>query len=129
MVATAGVAAQASDHSGTWRLNREASQITKGAGLTGLGAGGVPPTLYVAQAANGTAVVGSDINESAAKLYHVSAKGLVLERDNAGLREETDGRPLRTVAHSLPLVIAADTEVQPRRREDSSRPSRQRVAF
>jgi hypothetical protein len=96
MVATAGVAAQASDHSGTWRLNREASQITKGAGLTGLGAGGVPPTLYVAQAANGTAVVGSDINESAAKLYHVSAKGLVLERDGTTehLSLSADGKTL-----------------------------------
>jgi hypothetical protein len=71
----------APDHSGTWRLSREASQITKGAGFTGLGAGGVPPTLYVTQAANGTAVVGSDINESGAKLYQVNAKGLVLERD------------------------------------------------
>lgn len=76
-----GLVAQATDHSGTWRLNREASQITKGAGLSGLGAGGAPPTLYVAQAANGTAVVGSDINESAAKLYQVNATGLVLERD------------------------------------------------
>jgi hypothetical protein len=78
-----GLVAQAPDHSGTWRLNRDASQITKGAGLTGLGAAGVPPTLYVAQAANGTAVVGSDINESAAKLYQVSTKGLLLERDGA----------------------------------------------
>jgi len=76
-----GVVAQAPDHSGTWRLNRDSSQITKGAGLTGLGAGGVPPTLYVTQSANGTAVVGSDINESAARLYQVSAKGLLLERD------------------------------------------------
>ena len=75
------VGAQAPDHSGTWRLSRDASQITKGAGLTGLGAGGAPPTLYVTQAANGTAVVGSDINESGAKLYQVSAKGLQLERD------------------------------------------------
>ena len=76
LLAGVGVVAQAPDHSGTWRLSRDSSQITKGAGLTGLGAGGVPPTLYVTQSANGTAVVGSDINESAAKLYQVSAKGL-----------------------------------------------------
>jgi hypothetical protein len=97
LVSTVGLAtAQAPDHSGTWRLNREASQITKGAGLTGLGAAGVPPTLYVTQAANGTAGVGSDINESAAKLYQVSAKGLVLERDGTSehLSMAPDGKTL-----------------------------------
>jgi hypothetical protein len=90
------VYAQTPDHSGTWRLNRDASQITKGAGLTGLGAAGVPPTLYITQAANGTAVVGSDINESAAKLYQVSAKGLVLERDGTSehLSLAADGKTL-----------------------------------
>ena len=88
------VGAQAPDHSGTWRLNGDASQITKGAGLAGLGAGGAPPTLYITQAANGTAVVGSDINESAATLYQVSAKGLVLERD--GTSEHL------SLAHLLP---------------------------
>jgi hypothetical protein len=90
------VCAQAPDHSGTWRLNRDASQITTGAGLTGLGAAGVPPTLYITQAANGTAVVGSDINESAAKLYQVSATGLVLERDGTSehLSMAPDGKTL-----------------------------------
>jgi hypothetical protein len=83
--------AQAPDHSGTWRLSRDASQITKGAGLTGLGAGGLPPTLYVTQSANGTAVVGSDINESGAKLYQVNAKGLVLERDGTTERLALSG--------------------------------------
>jgi len=90
------VCAQTPDHSGTWRLNRDASQITRGAGLAGLGAAGVPPTLYITQAANGTAVVGSDINESAAKLYQVSAKGLVLERDGTSehLSLAADGKTL-----------------------------------
>ena len=87
----AGAQAQIPDHSGTWRLSRDASQITKGAGLTGLGAGGLPPTLYVTQSANGTAVVGSDINESGAKLYQVSAKGLVLERDGTTERLALSG--------------------------------------
>jgi hypothetical protein len=96
LAASVGVTAQAPDHSGTWRLNRDASQITKGAGLTGLGAGGAPPMLYVAQAANGTAVVGSDINESGAKLYQVSAKGLLLERDGTTehLSLSADGKAL-----------------------------------
>ena len=96
LLASVVVGAQAPDHSGTWRLNRDASQITKGAGLTGLGAAGVPPTLYITQAANGTAVVGSDINESGAKLYRVSATGLVLERDGTSeqLSLAPDGKTL-----------------------------------
>ena len=96
LLASSTVVAQAPDHSGTWRLNRDSSQVTKGAGLTGLGAGGVPPTLYVTQSANGTAVVGSDINESAAKLYQVSTKGLVLERDGTSehLSLAADGKTL-----------------------------------
>jgi hypothetical protein len=99
---SAAVGAQARDHSGTWRLNRDASQITKGAGLTGLGAAGVPPTLYITQAANGTAVVGSDINESAAKLYQVSAQGLVLERDGTSehLAIGADGKTLTVTISS-----------------------------
>jgi hypothetical protein len=96
LVVSTVVRAQAPDHSGTWRLSRDASQIAKGAGLTGLGAGGVPPTLYVTQSANGTAVVGSDINESAAKLYQVSTKGLVLEREGTTehISLSTDGKTL-----------------------------------
>ena len=102
LVLSTGLAGQTADHSGTWRLNRDASQITKGAGLTGLGAGGAPPTLYVTQSANGTAVVGSDINESAAKLYQVSAKGLVLERDGTSerLSMSPDGKMLTVTISS-----------------------------
>ena len=98
----AAVGAQAPDHSGTWRLNRDASHITKGAGLTGLGAAGVPPTLYITQAANGTAVVGSDINESAAKLYQVSVKGLLLKRDGTSerLSMASDGKTLTVTISS-----------------------------
>ena len=118
-VISVGALAQAPDHSGTWRLNREASQISKGAGLTGLGAGGVPPTLYVAQAANGTAVVGSDINESAAKLYQVDTKGLVLERDGTmeHLSLSGDGKTLTVritaAAGSTTLVYTKTNAVAP----------------
>jgi hypothetical protein len=121
MSAALGVsaAAQTLDHSGTWRLNRDASQISKGAGLTGLGAGGVPPTLYVTQSANGTAVVGSDINESGAKLYQVSAKGLVLERDGTTehLSVSPDGKTLTVMitaaAGSTTLVYSRTNAVLP----------------
>ena len=54
---------------GTWRLDRAASQITTGAGLAGLIGAGVPPTLHVTQAANGTIVVEGPINEAHARIY------------------------------------------------------------
>jgi hypothetical protein len=120
LIAAGGmVGAQGVDHSGTWRLNKEASQIVSGAGLAGLGAGGVPPTLYVAQAANGTAVVGSDINESGAKLYQVTAKGLTLEREGTTehLSVSADGKTLTvrvtTAAASTTLVYVRKTDVDP----------------
>ena len=100
-------------------MSRDASEITKGAGLTGLGAGGAPTTLYVTQAANGTAVVGSDINESGAKLYQVSAKGLVLERDGTTehLSLSADGKTLTVritaAAGSTTLVYTRTNAVAP----------------
>ena len=100
-------------------MSRDASEITKGAGLTGLGAGGAPATLYVTQAANGTAVVGSDINESGAKLYQVSAKGLVLERDGTTehLSLSADGKTLTVritaAAGSTTLVYTKTSAVAP----------------
>ena len=77
--------AQSADFSGTWKLNPSASQITKGTGIAGLGAGGAPPTLYVSQAANGTVVIGSDVNESHARTFRV-AKGLLMN-EAAGVTE------------------------------------------
>jgi outer membrane protein assembly factor BamB len=55
--------------SGTWRFDAASSQLTDGAGLAGLIAAGVPPTIHVTHAANGTVVVESPINEGHARLY------------------------------------------------------------
>ena len=77
--------AQTPDFSGTWKLNRSVSRITTGAGITGLGAGGAPPTLYISQAANGTVVIGSDINESRARTFKVGAE---LAHEAAGVKEQ-----------------------------------------
>jgi hypothetical protein len=60
------------DFSGTWKLDRAGSQITTGTGIAGLGAGGAPNTLYISQAANGTVVVGSDVNESQARTFRIA---------------------------------------------------------
>ena len=67
-------AAQSLDFSGTWRLNKGASQIAAGAGLDGLGANGSPNTLYVTHAANGSITIGSDVNESMARLYQIGGE-------------------------------------------------------
>jgi hypothetical protein len=68
-VLTAAAAAQGTDLTGTWKLNRDASK-TSGAGLAGLGGNsGTPGTLYVTQAANGVITMGSDINESQSRMY------------------------------------------------------------
>ena len=62
-------AAQSPDFSGTWRLDKSVSKINPASGLAGLGAGGAPDTLHVTHAANGTLVIGSEVNESQARLY------------------------------------------------------------
>jgi hypothetical protein len=64
-------AAQSVDLSGTWSLDRAASRIVREAGLTGLGASGAPDTLHITHAANGSIVIGSEINESQSRLYRI----------------------------------------------------------
>jgi hypothetical protein len=64
-------------------------------------------------------VVGSDINESGAKLYQVSAKGLVLERDGTTerLSVSPDGKTLTVMitaaAGSTTLVYSRTNAVLP----------------
>jgi hypothetical protein len=112
-VEEAGVQAQAPDYSGTWKLNPAASQITKGTGITGLGAAGAPPTLYVSQAANGTVVVGSDINESHARTFRAAPKALTHEE--AGVRESltlsADGQTLTVRVTAAPRPGATGSEI------------------
>jgi hypothetical protein len=69
--------AQTPDLSGTWKLNRSASQITPGAGLAGLDRGGTPNTLYITQAANGTLTIGSDHNGMLARAYMVGGESAI----------------------------------------------------
>jgi hypothetical protein len=79
VVVFAGLAAaQGADLTGTWKLNREASQPSAGAGLAGLGGNtGTPGTLYVTQAANGVITMGSDINESQSRMYRPGQEGAI----------------------------------------------------
>ena len=94
---TAALEAQAPDLSGTWKITREASTITAGAGLSGLGGNtGTPGTLYITQAANGVVTVGSDINERQARLYRPGGTTAIAAVQGAalGLATRWEGRAL-----------------------------------
>ena len=75
--AVAVVRAQPPELSGTWKLNREVSQITSGVGLAGLGAGGAPNSIYTTLAANGTLTIGSDHNQSLARAYVIGGQSTI----------------------------------------------------
>lgn len=87
------ILAQSPDFSGTWRLDRPGSQINTASGLGGLGAGGAPDTLHVTHAANGTVVIGSQVNESQARAYRPGAESdFVVGRDAmVRVRTRVDG--------------------------------------
>lgn len=59
----------AADLSGTWKLDPERSRIDPSAPLAGLIGAGAPEVLHITQAANGTVVIESQINESHSRLY------------------------------------------------------------
>ena len=62
--------AQTPDLSGTWKLNKSESRVDPAVAFAGLGGNaGVPVTVYVTQARNGTVIVGSDMNTSRARTY------------------------------------------------------------
>jgi hypothetical protein len=69
VIFSAGVAAQAPELSGTWKLDEARSRIVATAGITGLIAAGAPKTLHITQPANGTIVIESQINEAHARIY------------------------------------------------------------
>jgi hypothetical protein len=69
--------AQAPDLSGTWKLDKGASQLAAGAGLAMLGAGGAPNTMYITLAANGTLTIGSDHNQSMARAYVIGGESSI----------------------------------------------------
>jgi outer membrane protein assembly factor BamB len=59
---------------GTWRMDAAHSRIDPSAALYGLIAAGAPPMLHVTQAANGTIVIESPVNEGHARTYKPGAK-------------------------------------------------------
>lgn len=97
------IAAQkAPEFSGTWKLDRAASQIASGVGIAGLGASGAPNTLYISQAANGTVVIGSDVNESQARTFRI-ANGAVSSRG----AELTESASVSADGQTLTVTVVA----------------------
>jgi hypothetical protein len=111
-----GAAAQSLDFSGTWRLNKGASQIVAGAGLDGLGANGSPNTLYVTHAANGSVTIGSDVNESMARLYRIGGESSLPPVKIGGewtpIKSRLEGRTLVSDGGNLKeaVVLSPDGE-------------------
>jgi hypothetical protein len=101
--AAARIAAQRPpDFSGTWKLDRAASQITTGTGIAGLGASGAPATLYISQAANGTVVIGSDVNESQARTFKIAGGAI----SNKGA-ESTESAAVSADGQTLTITVVA----------------------
>jgi hypothetical protein len=102
--------AQSIDFSGTWRLNKGASQIAAGAGLDGLGANGSPNTLYVTHAANGSVTIGSDVNESMARLYRIGGESSLPPAKIGGewtpIKSRLEGRTLVSEGASMKEIVA-----------------------
>ena len=90
------------DFSGTWKLDRAASQITTGTGISGLGAAGAPNTLYISQAANGTVVIGSDVNESQARTFRI-AGGAISSKGP----ESTESASVSADGQTLTITVVA----------------------
>jgi len=63
----------APDVSGTWKLDKERSRVSTEPGWPGLIGAGAPDKLHITQAANGTLVIESEINESHARIYKSGA--------------------------------------------------------
>ena len=90
-------AAQHPDLSGTWKLDRAASRIDPTVPYSGLGGNaGIPASLYVTQARNGTLIIGSDMNTSHARTYKpgTATAAPLAEGGTAAMASRWDGETL-----------------------------------
>ena len=72
------------DFSGTWVLDREASEITTDLALAGLGGAGAPANLYITQAANGALILSSRANGAQPRQYAIEGWSMVPAPGDAG---------------------------------------------
>ena len=92
-----GQRGQTPDFSGTWKLDRQASQITPPAFSGGRG-GRTVDTLHVTQAANGTLIIGSEANGTKAWAYQLEGESTIPagRSSTMSVTSRRDGRVLAT---------------------------------
>lgn len=106
MLGLAGpVTAQLPDFNGTWRLDREASEINTAEGLDGLGTP-APETLYIAQRRNGQLVMSSRLPGAETREYILGGQTWV-----PAPRPSTGRFLMSTRVRGLSLVGEASGEV------------------
>ena len=91
-IASASVSGQTPDFSGTWKLDVNRSQITT-APLQGEGDGGPADTLHITHAANGTLIVGNEVNAGQAWSYRPGGESTIPfgERDKMTVMSRWEG--------------------------------------
>ena len=97
VVPSFGQRGQTPDFSGTWRLDRQASQITPPAFSGGRG-GVTVDMLHITQAANGTLIIGSEANGTKAWAYQLDGESTIPAGRNStmSVTSRWDGRVLET---------------------------------
>jgi hypothetical protein len=90
--------------SGTWKLDATRSRVATEVGWPGLIGAGAPDRLHVTQAANGTLVVESEINESHARIYRPGGKSStpVAQTSTITMTSRWEGRALASEGTLVP---------------------------
>ncbi len=86
----------APDLSGTWKLELRQSRIANEVGWPGLIGAGAPDRIHLTQAANGTLVTESEINESHARIYEPGGRTVtpVAQTGSITMSSRWEGRRL-----------------------------------
>ena len=94
----------APDAAGTWKLDAARSHIATEVGWPGLIGAEAPDRLHVTQAANGTIVVESEINESHARIYKPGGKSStpVAQTSTITMTSRWEGRALESEGSLVP---------------------------
>jgi hypothetical protein len=94
----------APDLSGTWKLDPARSRVSTEPGWPGLIGAGAPDRLHITQAANGTIVVESEINESHARIYRPGGRSStpVAQTSTITMTSRWEGRALASEGSLTP---------------------------
>jgi len=99
------------DASGTWKLDGERSRVSAEPGWPGLIGAGAPQRIHVTQAANGTLVIESEINESHTRIYRPGATTStpVAQTSTITMTSRWEGRTLASEGRLTPPSGAPTT--------------------